>query len=396
MRVTRIALLLGLMVAATVVAVGGAAAAPGSPPGSRVVGHVYVNDNTAPVNTVAGFDRHADGTLTALPGSPFEVGGSGTGHADASQGSLQASADGRYLLAVDGGSNQISVVGIKPDGSLRTVEGSPVSSGGVNPVSIAVHRNLVYVANAGPGAGLGDTNYTGFRLDEGGHLRPIPSSTYVLPNDSQPGQVLFNGDGTRAVGTRIATSLIDSFTVGHDGRLTPAAGSPYDAQAFSPAQGYGQFGSEFSPTSPDELFVSDAHTAGGGAAFPGLVSSFIDAPDGTLSPVGAPVANDGGAACWIEISHDGRFLFAVNTASASVSSYSIGVGGSLSFLQSTGPGDLGRGAEDARLSPDGSTLWVVQAGADSVTGFTVDGGTLTLLTAAAGPVGATPSGIVVT
>ena len=360
MRVTRIALLLGLMVAATIVAVGGAAAAPGSPPGSRVVGQVYVNDNTAPVNTVAGFDRHADGTLTALPGSPFVVGGSGTGHADASQGSLQASADGRYLLAVDAGSNQISVLRIKPDGSLRTGGRSPVSSGGVNPVSIAVHRNLVYVANAGPSAGLGDTNYTGFRLDAGGHLRAIPNSTYVLPNDSQPGQVLFNGDGTRAVGTRIATSLIDSFTVGHDGRLTPAAGSPYDAQAFSPAQGYGQFGSEFSPTSPDELFVSDAHTAGGGAAFPGLVSSFIDAPDGTLSPVGAPVANDGGAACWIEISHGGSFLFAVNTASASVSSYSIAAGGSLSFLQSTGPGELGRGAEDARLSPDGSTLWVVQ------------------------------------
>jgi 6-phosphogluconolactonase len=396
MRVTRIALLLGLMVAATVVAGGGAAAAPGSPPGSRVVGQIYVNDNTAPVNTVAGFDRHADGTLTALPGSPFVVGGSGTGHADASQGSLQASADGRYLLAVDAGSNQISVLRIKHDGSLQPVDKSPVSSGGVNPVSIAVHRNLVYVANAGPGAGLGDTNYTGFRLDGGGHLRPIPSSTYVLPSDSQPGQVLFNGDGTRAVGTRIATSLIDSFTVGHDGRLTPAAGSPYDAQTFSPAQGYGQFGSEFSPASPDELFVSDAHTAAGGAAFPGLVSSFIDAPDGTLSPVGAPVANDGGAACWIEISHDGRFLFVVNTASASVSSYSIGAGGSLSFLQSTAPGELGRGAEDARLSPDGSTLWVVQAGADSVTGFTVDGGTLTPLTAAAGPVGATPSGIVVT
>ena len=391
MRLSRFAVLFLLAVAGAAFMVSGAVAAGGA---SGVVGHVYVNDNTAPVNSVAGFDRHADGSLTPMRGSPFTVGGSGAGHADASQGSLELSADGRYLLAVDAGSNQISVLRIKPDGSLQLAE-EPVASGGVDPVSIGVHGNLVYVANAGPGSSPGDTNYTGFRLNPGGQLRPIPGSTYVLPNDSKPGQVLFNGDGTRVAGTRISTSLIDSFTVGDDGRLSPALGSPYDAQAFTPAQGYGQFGSEFSPTDPNELFVSDAHTAAGGGAFPGLVSSFSVGADGTLTPVGAPVANDGGAACWIEISHDGTFLFDVNTASASISSYAIGAGGSLTFLQSTGPGQLGGGAEDARLSPDGSTLWVVESGTDSVAGFTVNGGTLAPLAEAAGPAGATPSGIVV-
>jgi 6-phosphogluconolactonase (cycloisomerase 2 family) len=64
----------------------------------------------------------------------------------------------------------------------------------------------------------------------------------------------------------------------------------------------------------------------------------------------------------------------------------------LTFLQSTGMGQVGGGGEDARLSPDGSTLWVVASGTDAVTGFTVDGGTLTPLTEAAG---ATPPGIVV-
>jgi 6-phosphogluconolactonase len=391
MRLSRFAALLVLSVGAAVFVVSGASAAGGA---SAVVGHVYVDDNTSPANSVAGFDRHADGSLTPMEGSPFSVGGSGTGHPDASQGSLQLSSDGRYLLAVDAGSNEISVLRIKPDGSLQPA-GAPVSSGGIDPVSIGVHGSLVYVANAGPGNSTGDTNYTGFRLNPGGQLRPVAGSTYVLPNDSKPGQVLFNGDGTRVAGTRIATSKIDSFTVGRDGRLSPAPGSPYDAQAFSPAQGYGQLGSEFSPADQNELFVSDAHVASGGAAFPGLVSSFTDAADGTLTPVGAPVANDGGAACWIEISHDGRFLFVVNTASASISSYSIAAGGALTFLQSTGMGQVGGGAEDARFSPDGSTLWVVESGKDAVTGFTVDGGTLTPLTEATGPAGATPSGIVV-
>jgi hypothetical protein len=360
-----------------------------------VVGHVYVNDNTAGTNTVAGWDRHADGSLTPLAGSPFSVGGDGGGSADASQGSLQLSSDGKYLLAVDAGSNQISVLRIEHNGSLTAAAGSPVSSNGVDPVSIGVHKNLVYVANAGPGASVGDTNYTGFKLNGGGHLSPIANSTYVLPNDSKPGQILFNGNGRKAAGTRIATSEIDSFTVTHTGQLVPAGGSPYDAQAFSPAQGWGQLGSEFSPVNPNLLFVSDAHTAAGGAAFPGLVSSFIDGSAGSLTPLGAPVANDGGAACWIEVSHNGKFLFDVNTASASISSYSIAKGGALTFLQSTAPGEISGGAEDARLSPDGHTLWVVESGGNGVTGFTVEGGTLTPLSSAAGPAGAKPSGIVV-
>ena len=91
MRLPRIAFLFVLAVAAAVVATGGASASNTT----RVVGHVYVDDNTAPVNTVAGFDRLADGTLTPMPGSPFAVGGTGTGHPDASQGSLQRSDDGR-------------------------------------------------------------------------------------------------------------------------------------------------------------------------------------------------------------------------------------------------------------------------------------------------------------
>jgi 6-phosphogluconolactonase len=371
---------------------------PGGLGTARVVGQVYINDNTAGTNTVAGFDRHADGTLTAIPGSPFAVGGAGTGAGIASQGSLQLSADGRYLLAVDGGSNQISVARILPGGSLQIAGGGPVSSNGANPVSIAVYNSLVYVANQGTATSTGETNYTGFTLDPFGGLHAIPGSTVTLPDASKPGDVLFNNDGTRLVGTEIASSLIDSFTIGFFGHLTAAPGSPFSAQAFVPAQGFGQLGSEFSPTNPDQLFVSDAHTAAGSPA-PGIVSSFTDAWNGVLAPIGAsPVSNDGLASCWVEISHDGRYLYVVNTASATISSYSIAFNGALTFLQSTPAGELGGGPEDARLSPDGSTLWIVDAGTDQVSGFSVNGGTLNELPSSptAAPAGATPAGIVVT
>ena len=145
-----------------------------------VAGHVYLDDNTAGTNTIAAFDRYRDGTLAPEPGSPFTAGGAGTGAGLASQGAIQLAAGGRFLLAVDAGSNQISVQQIQPDGSLHLSD--VVSSGGVLPVSIAVHGSLVYVANASPAG----TNYTGFWLSPRGSLTELPSSPTALPAGATP------------------------------------------------------------------------------------------------------------------------------------------------------------------------------------------------------------------
>lgn len=350
-------------------------------------GNVYVNDNTSTSNTVAAFQRRPDGSLQPLPGSPFATGGAGTGAGIGSQGSLQTAFDGRYVLAVDAGSDQISVLAVRWDGSLHPVPGGTVSSGGSQPVSIAVHHDLVYVANAGVGPGT--TNYTGFVLGFDGVLHPLPGSTIPLPDGSQPGDVLFNATGSKLAATRVGTSLIDSFVVGRGGRLHAAPGAPYAAQ------GPGPFGSEFRPTDPGQLFVSNAH----GGVGNGTVSAFRDAPDGTLTSIGAsPFADQQTAPCWVEISHDGRFLFAVNTAQPSISSYAIDRDGTLTLLASTPfRNPTGLGPVDARLSPDGSRLFVVDGGTSQVSAFRVHGGSLTELPSSptALPAGATPFGIVV-
>src|ERR1700733_12212297 len=352
---------------------------------SGVPGYVYVNDNTATSNTVAGFRRWPDGSLTPLAGSPFATQGAGTGTAVGSQGSLQSAFGGRYVLATDAGSNQVSVLAAGPGGRLYPVRGGTVDSGGIEPVSIAVHGNLVYVANAGPGG----SNYTGFVLGFDGRLHPLPGSTVALPDSAQPGDVLFNATGTRLVGTRVASSQIDSFVVDPAGRLHAAPGSPYAAQ------GVGPFGSEFRPTDPDQLYVSNAH--GGTGA--GTVSAFHDGSAGTLTSIGAsPFADLQTAPCWVEISHDGRFLFAVNTAQPSISSYAINRDGTLTLLGSTQfkGNPAGLAPVDPRLSPDGQTLSVVDSGTDQVSTFAVHGGTLTELPSSptALPAGATPYGIV--
>ena len=379
---------LGLAATAAALAVPVALAVPASASSldhsSDVTGHVYVNDNTTGTNTVAAFDRHADGTLTPEAGSPFAAGGAGTGAGLASQGALQISPDGRFLVAVDAGSNQVSVLRISGDGSLRLVPGGVVSSGGVLPVSVAVHDSLVYVANAGNGG----SNYTGFRLRQDGRLEPMAGSTVTLPDGSQPGDVLFNADGTKLAGTRVGTSQIDSFAVGDDGRLAAAPGSPF------PAQGLGPFGSEFRPTNPDQLFVSNAHNAGAGS---GTISAFRESADGTLTSIGSsPFADLQTAPCWVEISHDGRFLFTVNTGSGSISRYQIARGGALTLLGSTPIRGTGVAATDDRLSPDGRFLFVVESKAGAVGAFAVHGGDLTEVASspAALPAGAAPAGIV--
>jgi 6-phosphogluconolactonase len=349
-------------------------------------GQVYVNDNTSGTNTIAAFNRYADGSLTPITGSPFAAGGAGTGGGVGSQGALQRSSDGRYLLAADAGSNQISVLSINSDGSLTPVTGSPVSSGGNKPVSIAVHGSFVYVANAGAGG----SNYTGFTLSSGGALTPLSNSTFPLSDQANPGDVLFNSSGTNLIGTEVGTSKIDSFTVGTDGRLTAAAGSPFTAQ------GAGPFGSEFRPTNPSELYVSNAHNGGTNL---GTISAFNVDTAGNLTSIGpSPYPDLQNAPCWVEISHDGRYLFTVNTASSSISSYGVQPSGSLRLLHESTPlGGGAHGAQDARLDPSNSNLYVVDSASNTVSAFAVSGGSLSELPSSpvSLPSGAHAFGIVV-
>jgi 6-phosphogluconolactonase (cycloisomerase 2 family) len=370
----------GSLLAAMTALLGSAASASAGQV-SPVVGYTYVNDNTVTANTVAGFARHADGSLTALPGSPFAAGGAGLGAGLGSQGAIQATRHGRYLLVADAGSNQISVLRVTA-GGVPVLAGQPVSSGGVEPVSIAILHHLVYVANTGTGG----SNYTGFRLHHG-TLTPVPDSTVAVPAGSGLGDVFFNSDGTRLIGTRGNTSQIDSFVVRPDGRLLTAPGSPFAGQ------GLGQIGAEFSPVRPWQLFVSNAHNGAG----LGTVSAYRDGFFGQLASIGSsPFADGQTAPCWVEISHDGRYLFTVNTASGSVSSYYINFDGSLTLIGST-PINGGGGDTDARLSPDGRTLSVTGSGKLIVSVFAVSGGHLTELPSSPAPLpaGSSPVGIAV-
>ncbi|MGA8456056.1 MAG: beta-propeller fold lactonase family protein [Streptosporangiaceae bacterium] len=129
------------------------------------------------------------------------------------------------------------------------------------------------------------------------------------------------------------------------------------------------------------------------------MSAFNDSSGGVLSSIGSsPFANQQTAPCWIQISPDGPFLFSVNTASGTISRYSIAPGGTLTLLGSTTiRGTGGLGAVDAGLTPGGHFLYVDESEGKVVGAFAVNGGSLTELSSSpfALPSSASAAGIAV-
>ena len=151
-----------------------------------------------------------------------------------------------------------------------------------------------------------------------------------------------------------------------------AACSPRPALR-SPGRASASSAPKFSPTSPSQLFVSNAHNGTG----LGTISAYNDRLLGNLSPIGSsPYADGQTAPCWVEISHNGKYLFTVNTGSGNISSYTINPNGSLTLIGST-PINGGGADIDARLSPDGKYLLVDGSGKHFISVFAVNGGSLT-------------------
>ena len=193
------------------------------PAESFVVGHAYVNDNTATSNTVAGFDRHADGSLTPIPGSPFPTGGAGSGAGLASQGAIQLSSDGRYLLAVDAASNQISVLATRLRRRARSRSARPCPPAAATP-SASRSRAISCTSPTPAPANRTSRDSTWPRRASCTRCRARPSR---CPPARVPDDVLFDPHGpASSSSTLVNTSTIASFHVRRDGRLVAAPGSP--------------------------------------------------------------------------------------------------------------------------------------------------------------------------
>lgn len=310
---------------------------------------VFVMTNSAEKNEVISLLRAEDGSLQEF--QRFATGGRGSGGNNdplESQGSLTLSQDQRILFAVNAGSGQISVFGVR--GAELALQ-DRVSSGGSEPNAIAQFGNLAYVLNAG-----GSSNVVGFRLSYG-RLQQIPDSLrFLSTNTSGAASVSFSPDGKFLAVTERLTNLVDVFPVEPDGTLGTLVKNP--------SVGPGAFAVKFAP----EGVALVSETGPAGVANGSAISSYAVSGNGTLTVISASVPTDGAANCWNAVTPDGRFVYVSNAGSSSIAGFAIAATGALTALPGTlvGQNPAGSTNLDIAISADGKFLYTLNAAVGTI------------------------------
>ena len=334
-------------------------------------GTLFTEANSASGNAVLAFQQAADGSLTQV--AQVATGGLGTGGGLGNQGALAFGGGGRWLFAVNAGSDEISVLETRASGIALVAK---VSSGGTRPVSLTVHGDLLYVLNAG-----GTGNITGFRVLANGRLRQIAHSTRPLSSVSAgAAQVQFDNEGGQLIVTEKATNLIDTYSVNDGIANGPVAHA---------SQGKTPFG--FAIDRRDHLIVSEAF---GGAPNASALSSYdLNEDSSALPNISASVPTNQTAACWVVVGgRYGRYAYTTNTASDSVTGYRISGNGTLTSLTSNGrTAQTGAGPTDEAVSNDGRMLFVLSPPVGQISAFRVqaDGALINIGSVAGVPTKAT-------
>lgn len=336
---------------------------------------VFVQTNDPAGNSIDVFNRNADGTLTFV--KSYATGGNGgresgaMSDALASQGSLVLLPKEGLLLAVNAGSNTISV--FETSGAKLHLE-KVLPSGGSFPVGFGVDDPLVYVLNAG-----GSGTVSGFRVTDGS-LHPIAGSarTLGLANSippfflSSPAEVGFSPSGSQLLVTTKTNGTVDVFSVGNDGRLSAApvknaeAGVPFSF-VFG---GDGKLILNFAGTSSLETFTLN--------------------PGGTIDPAGAAVSDGQVAACWTTPA--AGFEYVSNTGSNDVSQFHVS-GGVVTLVNPVAATNIPGAIDSSRA---GGFLYVQSGLSSAVYVFAIGGGgSLTQIQIASVPGGGSQEGIAI-
>jgi 6-phosphogluconolactonase (cycloisomerase 2 family) len=321
-----------------------AAAAPGA---AQASGHardtVFTETNDAGANTVLAYDRAPDGSLQ--PAGSYLTGGLGAGSGLGSQGAVALSDDGRLLLAVDAGSDDVAAFRVTGHG-LRLAGRAP--SGGDRPVSVSIRGDEAYVLNAG-----GVPNVSGLAIGRRGTLTQRSGAIASLPAGAAgAAQVSISPDGERLVVTEKGTNRIDAFALDRHGLPSGSAVS-------TPSSGATPFGFAFTRTGT--LVVSEAAAS--------TVSSYRAAAAGFFGVVTASALTHQGAACWIAVTGDGRFAYSANASTGSISGFRVARDGSLTLLDPDGRTAVAPGPNDEAIAPDGRSLYALNPGAGSITSY---------------------------
>jgi 6-phosphogluconolactonase len=315
---------------------------------------VFVMTNDATSNEVIAYSRGGDGALSEP--RRFHTRGRGSGgKVDplAAQGSLHLTQDGSHLLAVNAASGTLSLFRVEgADLHLLYV----VPTGGAEPNAVAQYGKLVYVLNT-----AGSSSVVGFYLEAEQLTRIASSPSYLSGNNVGSASIAFSPNGKLLLVTEKTTNRIDAFPVQSDGTLgglveNTSAGPGVFALSFTP-RGY--------------LIVSEV---GPGAPNEAAMSSYSVNPNGATTVISQSVPTLGTANCWNAITPDGRYAYASNAGSSTISGFSIGPQGQLNGVGGTVVATNPSGSTniDIAISSDGLFLYSLNSATGDITGFAID------------------------
>ena len=312
-------------------------------PGNK---HVYILSNEVSSNVVLAYRRASNGTLTFS--TSYVTGGTGTGGGLGNQGAVIIDEDRGILLAVNPGSNSISSFKITANGNELSLK-STVPSGGMRPVSITVHDDIVYVLNAG-----GSGNISGFKLSNNNHLTAIANSIRPLSSATAgAAQISFVNDGKVVAITEKATNKIITYTINEWG--VPGMMHSISSSTATP------FGFEVGGNG--NIFVSEA---AGGAAGASKLSSYHINSNGTISLLTGSVGANQSAACWVVITNNGKYAYTTNTASNNLTNFDINSNTGAISVNTAIAATTDMGPIDAALSNNSKYLYILNGASHSI------------------------------
>jgi 6-phosphogluconolactonase len=311
---------------------GGAVFTMTNPNGAANAVIMFSQDNHGALTMVGSFPTGGNGGLRSGPPDPLK-----------SQGSLMLTQDGKWLLAVNAGSNSISVFQVKNNG-LNLIGTTP--SGGLFPASLTISGSEVFVLNGGT------PNISGFNLSNKGVLTPIAGSTEAL---SSGGSYLYTQVGFDNSGKWLVVSDLG------DSMILAAAVSPSGipgAWQSSPSSGPAPFGFTFDAR--DYLLVVQAGNS--------AVSSYRVLSNGMLSPIVEAFNPTTSTACWI-VEDQSNNVYTTNPGSSTISSFvDDSTSGNVGWLNATAA--TGITTLDEGITNDGDFLYALAPGV-GIDGFRI-------------------------
>ena len=264
-------------------------------------------------NNLSEFTRGSDGTLTPVGAGVIATGTHPNGvtidHSD------------RYAYVTNfggtgtSGGNSISEFNIGTDGALTAMTPATVPTG-ANPASAVVdpQNHFVYVANFGSPTVTAPTSggtLSQYVLNVDGSLTPMATPT-VDSGGGGPNAVVVDATSHFAYAVNAGSNTLAQFTINSDGGLVPL-GSPI-------ATGIRPFSVAIDPSNH---YVYVANSINSNASAAGTISQYKILPDGSLAQLGGGAVAAGLGVSSVTIDPLGKFLYATNRGTSTVSQYSI-------------------------------------------------------------------------